>query len=105
MCDLRAHTVDWPGTSCRHCCCVTPDSAHLVRDEARAAAGERGDIERDMDRLLLLVRGEVKGETCSWTRSKSWEHRMVMDIGQGHVYAQGHCPQEKASASVQFIFL
>ena len=52
---------------------MTPDSAHLVRDEARAAAGERGDIERDMDGLLLLVRGEVKGETCSWTRSKSWE--------------------------------
>ena len=66
----------------RHCC-VTPDSAHLVRDEARVA-GERVILNDG-----LLVRDEVK-YLCSWTRSKSWEKAMVMDVGQGHAHAQGH---------------
>ena len=63
----------------RHCC-VTADSAHLVRDEARA--GERGDIERDTG--LLLVRDEVK----YLARDLLLDTVKVMGKGDGH----GHWP-------------
>ena len=50
--------------------------------------------------LLLLVRDEVKylakrDLLLTQGRPKSWETGMVMDIGQGHAYAQGHCPREQ----------